>query len=372
MLVLYFGIQLRYFDHLHLGYPVVFVANAFQHLPTPHISSFPRRWMLLSCLMLNGYAATSPWAQLSPLPSLINTWIRTRYLDSFVTLNAGTLYQYNAMSYNSVFPSNTSIESDSMEDNELDIESDIEGASIYESEKASEYFFDCVPSLECLDQVDHSLPSLLLRDPFDISCICLPETSVNCNYHTHRDVTLDVNPHLELAPSPKALIAATMGQVNLSYGPSSSGFPVIFDTGASLAITFEKSDFVGPIRPLFNHCLGGLANGLNIAGIGTVRWKFRSKGSILSVISSAYYVPKAKARLISPQRLFNAEKGVTGRFIVEETKTTLIFDDVGEVEVDYEDKNHLPTALAKNFVPGSVEINLAGVLSKENSNLSPS
>ena len=99
--------------------------------------------------MLNGYAATSPWNQLSPLPSLSNTWNRTCYLNSFVTLNAGTLYQYNAMSYNSVFPSDTSIGSDSMmEENELDIESKFEEASIYESEKASEYFFDSIPSLE--------------------------------------------------------------------------------------------------------------------------------------------------------------------------------------------------------------------------------
>ena len=60
-----------------------------------------------------------------------------------------------------------------MEENELDIESDIEGASIYESERASDYFFDYIASLEYLDQFDYSLPYLLLPDPFDISCICL-------------------------------------------------------------------------------------------------------------------------------------------------------------------------------------------------------
>ena len=57
---------------------------------------------------------------------------------------------------------------------------------------------------------------------------------------------------------------------------------------------------------------------------------------------------------------------------MEETKATLIFDDIGNVEVDYEDRNHLPTTLAKFFFPGSAEVNLAGVLSEDNSNLSPS
>ena len=91
----------------------------------------------------------------------------------------------------------------------------------------------------------------------------------------------------------------------------------------------------------------------------------------MTVVSSAYYVSAARARLISPQRLFNAAKGVVGRFLVEEVHTTLTFDGVGDIRIDYDTNNHLPTALGKNRVPGAVEVNLSGVLSDENFNLSP-
>ena len=70
------------------------------------------------------------------------------------------------------------------------------------------------------------------------------------------------------------------------------------------------------IRPLANHRLGGLANGLTIEGIGTVKWKFRTKTVATVVTSSCYYVPQARARLISPQRLFSEKLGVTGSYLV--------------------------------------------------------
>ena len=95
----------------------------------------------------------------------------------------------------------------------------------------------------------------------------------------------------------------------------------------------------------------------------------------MTVVSSAYYVPSAKARLLSPQRLFCAKRGVTGRFVVTKHNSTLLFDGVGELQIDYDSGNHLPTCLAKNHTPGQAEItpkvHLAGVLSEGNTNLSP-
>ena len=72
----------------------------------------------------------------------------------------------------------------------------------------------------------------------------------------------------------------------LLYQCDNTRFPVVFDSGASLAITMNKSDFVGPICPLTNRWLGGLTNGLDIKSIGTVHWKFRCKDSIMTVVSS--------------------------------------------------------------------------------------
>ena len=85
---------------------------------------------------------------------------------------------------------------------------------------------------------------------------------------------------------------------------------VIFDTGASLGITHDIQDFDGPLTiPDCDLRLGGMANGLKIAGVGPVTWTFSNKdGTEVQIRSQCYYVPQSKMRLISPQRLFNKEK----------------------------------------------------------------
>jgi hypothetical protein len=61
--------------------------------------------------------------------------------------------------------------------------------------------------------------------------------------------------------------------------------PVIFDTGASLAITPEKADFDGPLTvPKGDLRLGGMANGLKIEGMGPVTWTF-SNGDAREMLS---------------------------------------------------------------------------------------
>ena len=73
---------------------------------------------------------------------------------------------------------------------------------------------------------------------------------------------------------------------------------------------------------------------MEIAGIGTVKWKFRTKTLVMNIFSSAYYVPKVKAHVLSPQRLFSAEKGVPVRFVIEEDKATLVLDYLAELYID--------------------------------------
>ena len=73
------------------------------------------------------------------------------------------------------------------------------------------------------------------------------------------------------------------------------------------------------------------------------------------------YVPQAKARLVGTQLLFNSEKGMNGYFIAEESSSTLELNGIGRVLVEYEDVNHLPTALGKNSQDGFLEMNFAGV-----------
>lgn len=60
-------------------------------------------------------------------------------------------------------------------------------------------------------------------------------------------------------------------------------------------------------------CLGGLAWGLQIAGIGTVHWSFiANDGSMLTIQTKAYYVPEVNQQLISPQSLFKERNGISG------------------------------------------------------------
>ena len=78
--------------------------------------------------------------------------------------------------------------------------------------------------------------------------------------------------------------------------------PVIFDSGASLAITPNKSDFDGSLTiPKGDLRLGGMANGLKIEGLGAISCTFLDGASGDVVVRGmAYYVPKSKARLLSP------------------------------------------------------------------------
>ena len=120
-----------------------------------------------------------------------------------------------------------------------------------------------------------SILPLSLKDVFNIDDICLPEYSVNCDFHPHKDVTMDgTSTSPALSSTTVAYIDSSTANVNLLYSGARDSFSIRFDTNASFEISFDKSDFVGPIRPLTNHMLGGLANGVAIEGIGTVIWKF--------------------------------------------------------------------------------------------------
>jgi hypothetical protein len=116
--------------------------------------------------------------------------------------------------------------------------------------------------------------------------------------------------------------------------------------------------------------LGGMANGLKIEGSGNIQWSFRASNGIFTIKSKCYHVPDSKVRLISPQRLFNAEEGINGRFIVDEHQAKLCFDKVGQLDIEYDSRSHLPVALGRNFDSGGAEANVS-LLSDENQNLTP-
>ena len=209
---------------------------------------------------------------------------------------------------------------------------------------------------------------------FDFTDLTLPCIDVGLS-----DISWDVATDIGTVHKAAFTASKYMGEVDLLSQVKSQVFPVIFDSGATLAITPNKQDFVGAIRPLAVATqLGGLANGIQIEGIGLVKWSIKSKAKTVIVSSMCYYVPKANARLISPQRLFNKKKGLTGRFTCMEEHAELTYDGIGALRIDYNDGNFLPTSYARNAnhtagmdIRQDIQGNLA-VLNVENQNLTPS
>ena len=86
-----------------------------------------------------------------------------------------------------------------------------------------------------------------------------------------------------------------------------------------------------------------MANGLKIEGVGSVTWTFsNSKGDDVCVRGLAYYVPKATARLLSPQRLFDASTGMQGRYEGDQESFRLYLQGSPPLIVEYDDRNSLP------------------------------
>jgi hypothetical protein len=92
--------------------------------------------------------------------------------------------------------------------------------------------------------------------------------------------------------------------------------------------------------------LGGMANDLEIKGIGTVAWTFdAADGYEIHFLTQAYWVPNSKARLLSPQKLFNKKKGTFGQYQGDEESFRLILNDNLPIQLIYNMKLNHPLQL---------------------------
>lgn len=132
-------------------------------------------------------------------------------------------------------------------------------------------------------------------DPFEFDDLLSPDHFIV----VEDDKLIDETP-----PSRPGLNAALTGLNFLDcLAPSHlNRFPVIFDSGASIAITGNRTDFVGEvIKPFKDLRLGGMAQGAKVEGIGIVHWTFNTGQATLTLALRCYFVPDCKARLLSPQ-----------------------------------------------------------------------
>ena len=211
-------------------------------------------------------------------------------------------------------------------------------------------FFDCY-SESPNEKGDHFFDThdeqieYLSPDWFDTGSLTSPVIQVDCRYPF--DVTRSSD-SVSLSEAAQVCLTQTSTTQDIfSFG--TVRHPVIFDSGASLGITFDKNDFDGPLsKPEGDLRLGGMASGLLIEGIGSVSYTFRNgNGTEIQIRSNCYYVPGAQVRLISPQRLFNSARGVGGKFVGTENDFKLVFDNGTELTVDYDERNHLPIGYAR-------------------------
>ena len=83
--------------------------------------------------------------------------------------------------------------------------------------------------------------------------------------------------------------------------PPGDSYTIVWDSGASMCVTFDKNDFVGPIKPLpKGSSIQGITNNLKIEGVGTVIWSLLdTNGTLCHLKLPCYYIPKIKQRLLS-------------------------------------------------------------------------
>ena len=204
-------------------------------------------------------------------------------------------------------------------------------------------------------------------DPIHFNDLCVTCHSVNGIYDTDANAleitqvgpacysatTQGSNPFTDvdsLAHDPHALISMTTTKA-----------AVIFDTGASLGITHDIQDFDKPLTiPKCDLHLGGMANGMKIEGVGPVTRTFSNKdGTEVQICSQCYFVPQSKRRLISPQHLFNKDKGVNGWYKGDEETFKLQFEGCPCLTVEYDSSNHLPIGNAKIGAGIAPQVNFA-------------
>ena len=111
-----------------------------------------------------------------------------------------------------------------------------------------------------------------------------------------------------MSPQPSPLKAALMAPSKLrAEMPKESVSSIIWDSGASLSITNDKTDFHGTLKPCFCKHLKvkGVAQASKVHGQGTELWSVLDEAGMLrtSIKVPALYIPDDKVKLLSVNSL---------------------------------------------------------------------
>jgi hypothetical protein len=112
------------------------------------------------------------------------------------------------------------------------------------------------------------------------------------------------------------------------YFTDKSDVPIVFDTGATIAVTPYEDDFISWHEPCCKLTLRGINSDCEVKGFGEVEWTLYDDNGIKRKIrTTAYWVPSATVRLFSPQAYFNQveNKGTNGGFSITTEGCTFKF-----------------------------------------------
>jgi hypothetical protein len=98
-----------------------------------------------------------------------------------------------------------------------------------------------------------------------------------------------------------SMIRASLVDPRALYGnlENKQTFPVIWDSGASLSLLYDRNDFAGPLEPPPDRFkLKGIAAGLRMTGVGFILYTFGgSTGMLRSIKTPGILCPEANVKL---------------------------------------------------------------------------
>jgi hypothetical protein len=118
---------------------------------------------------------------------------------------------------------------------------------------------------------------------------------------------LQLDHSVKPSPNGPAGMAALQAALQQPIFPSTA-VQLVLDKGASVSVSPEKGDFIGPVRQVQPTTLQGIASGLSVEGTGTVHYSCQDDNGkpIKITIANVLYVPSCPARLICPRQLLAA------------------------------------------------------------------
>lgn len=158
---------------------------------------------------------------------------------------------------------------------------------------------------------------------------------------------------------------------------ASQCFEIIWDSGASMSITFCEGDFISEVRrPSVWRKMLGMAKGLMITGEGEVAWSVMDEyGSFRILVTTAYLVPKSPVRLLSTTTLLRQHEGESITLDSQKLRLSGLEMDPSKtpITVMYHPSNNLPVSVAyRPSAPDTAAMALNATIStvsRENINL---